>query len=101
MDLHIADLLQIYKPRKLVQTGRGQWIKQFYYKIKDGWNANKSEPLTIKTVAIRMRNVPDAELPVLWKLCEESSSFTSFFWWRIKKYPPKKREKKPKQISLL
>lgn len=89
-----------YKPKPIVVIKRGQWIKQFYFKVKDGWNSVKPEPLTIRDLAIRMINVPDNEMSVLWKLCEDSASFDKFFWWRIKRYPRRLKEKKLKQTSL-
>jgi hypothetical protein len=82
-------------------VSRGQWIKQFYFKVKDGWNSVKPEPLTLAILATRMYNVPDNEMPVLWKLCEESNNFDKFFWWRIKRYPRRLKEKKPKQGKLI
>jgi len=97
---HIADALKVFPPRKVEQKSRGQWIRQFYGRLYKGWAEYMPEPLTLKYLAIRMRNVSDAEMPTLWKLCETSSNFDKFFWWRIKKYPLKKKEEKPKQLGL-
>jgi hypothetical protein len=100
MDLHISTLLEVWKPRPIPKVSRGQWIKQFYFKVKDGWNSVKTEPLTLAILATRMYNVPDAEMPTLWKLCSESSNFDKFFWWRIKRYPRRIKEKKKKSLQL-
>ena len=100
MDFHIKDLLRLYQPRKPIQQTRGMWIKKFYRKVMPGWNENMPNPLTFKELAIRMINVPLAEMETLWKLCEDSTSFDKFFWWRIKRYPRRKKEKKPKQLHF-
>ena len=96
----LGDLMTTFKPRQKKQVGRIHWIKQFYAKLYKGYNDYSSNPLTLKYLAIRMRNVDDLEMPVLWKLCEDSQSFDKFFWWRIKKYPAKKKEKKPENLTL-
>ena len=100
MDFHIKDILSIYKPRPLVRKTRKQWIQDFLVKVEGGWNAHKKEKLTWFELAKRMRNVPKGEEATLWTLCEESKSFTSFFWWRIKQYPRRVKEKKPKQETM-
>ena len=97
----LGDLMKSFTPNKIVVLSRGQWLRKFYSRLYVGWNNYMPEPLTLKYLAIRMRNVDDLEMPVLWKLCEESQSFDKFFWWRIKKYPAKKKEKKLKQGTLI
>ena len=101
MEFQIGEFMKGYKPRVFRPKTRLEWIKDFYKELWRDWNAYMPEPLTIQILAIRMRNVPLAEMPVLWNLCKESQSFSKFFWWRIKRYPPKKKEKKPKQCKLI
>jgi hypothetical protein len=98
MDLHIGDLLKIYKPREIKSLSRKDWIYKFIKEInKDRYEADR---LDLARMGRTLKRFPTWELPVLYKLCEESSNFNKFFWWKWKNQPPVKKEKKLKQKSL-
>ncbi len=98
MDLHISDLLQIYKPRQVKVMKRKDWIYKFIAELNK--NRYEQDKLTLMRMAVTLKRWQDWELPVLWKLCETSNSFSKYFWWAYKMKPPIKKEKKKKELTL-
>jgi hypothetical protein len=96
-EIPTSEYLKMYKPPTIIS--RGQYMSMFFYKVSKEWNG--AEPLQRQGLfGSRFARIPDWELPVLYKLCEESKSFAKFFWWKTKMMPPKKKIKKPKQLTI-
>lgn len=97
-DISAKSFLQSYKPKPVQVIKRGQYLSMFFYKLDKDWNG--AERLTRLRVGIAMKHFPDWELPVIWKICEESTNFAKTFWWKVKVTPIPKKEKKPKNLTL-
>jgi hypothetical protein len=98
-EISAKSFLDSYKPKVVAPVKRGQYMSLFFYKVSQEWNG--AEPLQRKGLfGSRFGRIPDWELPVLYKLCEESKSFATFFWWKTKTMPPKKKIKKPKNLQF-
>jgi hypothetical protein len=97
-DISAKSFFENYQPKIVPVISRGQYLSMFYYKLSQDWNG--VEPLTRLRVGVAMKRFPDWELPVLWKLCNESKSFAKFFWWKVKQMPVPPRKKKAKNLQL-
>ena len=98
MDLHISEIVKIYKPRPLEKQNRTFWIYKFIKQINDG--RYEQDKFDIPRMGRTLKRWQLWELPVLWKLCETSTNFTKYFWWAWHQKPPYHKPKKPKQLDL-
>jgi len=98
-DISAKSFLENYQPKIVPVISRGQYMNMFFYKVSKEWNG--VEPLQRQGLfGSRFARIPTWELPVMYKLCEESKSFATFFWWKTKMMNPKIKPKKAKNLQL-
>lgn len=93
----IGEVLKSYTPKPLEERGRGYWVKKFFPILAKTWNG--VDQLTHKRVGVALRQFPEWELPVLWSLCEDSTKFSVFFWWKVKTQREINKTRKPSGLK--
>lgn len=98
MEMHISEIVKIFKPKPLVKQNRTYWIYKFIVHINDG--RYEQDKYDIKRMGRVLKRYDLWELPVLYKLCEQAKNFNQYFWWHWKQKPAYHKPKKPKQLDL-
>jgi hypothetical protein len=96
----IGELMEAYRPKEIQVISRGSWLNRFHWKLSQEWSG--VVPLEKWRVGRTMKKFPDWELPVIYKLCESANcGFAKCFWGTAKKRQFVKKEKKPKNLTLI
>ena len=100
MDLHISEVLRIWKPRQLSKQDIRSWQFKFFKQLEPSWNNTHSCPLEVDMVRGWLKKFNPDILPTIYAECEKSNNFSKTFWWKWKQLPTQKKEKKPKNLTL-
>lgn len=94
----IGDVLKTYMPKPIEERGRNYWLNKFFYRLEKDWGG--VQQLTRLRVGVALKKFPNWELPVLWKVCEQSDNFSLCFWWKAKNQEAPKKVRKPSNLKL-
>jgi hypothetical protein len=101
MDLHIGEMIRVWKPRPLQKQEIRYWHLKFFQQLEPSWNNFRPKPLEINMVRGWLKKFNPNMLPTIFAECEKSNNFSKTFWWKWKQLPTVKKEKKPKQKTLI
>lgn len=99
MDLHISELMRVFKPRPLTKSDIRDWQMKFFKALEPGWNSYHSKPLEIRVVRGLLKKFNPSMLPTIYAECEKGN-FSKNFWWKWKQLPTVKKKEKPKNLTM-